>query len=65
MHDGLHLILIAMVDEELLFLLGEIIETKNFLTAEPRALHHAIRFELVRRDDGPTSGAGVCNDTHC
>lgn len=54
-----------MGGEESLFLLGEVVEMKDFLAAEARTLHHAIRFEFVRRDDGPTSGADVCNDAHC
>jgi len=54
-----------MSGEELLFLLSEVIKTEDFSTAKAWTLHHAIRFEFIRRDDGPTSWAGVCNNAHC
>jgi hypothetical protein len=53
-----------MVDEELLFFLGEVVKPEHALTAEPGTLHDAIGFEFICRDDGTTSLAGVCDNAH-
>lgn len=54
-----------MVEEMFACLLRERIEPKNPLTVEPRALHHAVRLEFVRRDYGTTRRTLVGNDAHC
>jgi len=64
MENSLHSILLVMGSEELLFFLGEVIEAEYLLTVKARTLHHAIRFEFVRCNDGPTGRTGVGNNVH-
>lgn len=61
---SLDLVVLLVLEEVFLGFVAEIVEPDDVLTAEAWALHHAIRFDLVRRDDGAARQASMGDDTH-
>ncbi len=53
-----------MLNEEFLFVIGEVVESKNALTVETGTLHYAVGFQFVCGDDGAARIAGVCDYAH-
>jgi len=55
---------LAILEDVLPGLCGEVIESEDGITVEPGALHAPLLLQLIGSDDGPTVATGEGDDPH-